>query len=63
MTIAQILAFLKPFEPFILSGFDTQIIPELQAMADKAVSPDVKVILDGIILAVKAIGDAEIVKI
>lgn len=58
-----ILAFLKSFEPLIVAGFDNQAIPELEALAAAAASPDVKVLLAALVGFVKAVGDAEIPKI
>lgn len=61
--MVAILAFLKAFEPFLLSEFDGPGIAELQLLADGAQSPDLKVILDGLVVLVKSVGDAELPKI
>lgn len=61
--MAAVLAFLKSFEPLIAAGFDNSVVPELQKLADSASSPDVKIVLDALVLALKAVGDAELPKI
>lgn len=60
--MASVLAFLKAFEPLLLAGFDNTLIPELEALAAQAASKDVQVVLQALVLAVKAIGDAELPK-
>ena len=61
--MAAVLAFLKAFEPIILQGFDQTLVPELEALAAKAASPDVQVILNALVMALKAVGDAELPKV
>lgn len=58
-----VLNFLKGFEPLILAGFDNQAIPELEQLVAQAKSPDVKVMLEGLVQLVKYVGDKEIPKL
>lgn len=61
--LAFVKAMIEKLEPVILKGFDQNAIPELQSLAAQAKSPDVQVLLNAAVAALKAVGDAEIPKV
>jgi hypothetical protein len=65
---AQILAALKAMLPAMLpeaeAAFDAKAIPALEKMiTNSAASPDIKVVEEEMVLALKAIGDIELPKL
>lgn len=67
MTLAQILAFLGPMaenlEPILLNLEQSTIIPDLQALIAKETSPDLKLLLGALVMALDGFAQAEIKKL
>jgi hypothetical protein len=61
--LSALQALLPVLEPVVLQEFDNVVIPELQKLEQGIGSPDLKVLADAIIAAVKSIADKEIPKI